>query len=755
MTFFFLVVGLEAKRELDRAQLRERRRLAIPVLAALGGMAVPVAIYLAFNAGGSGAHGWGAAMSTDTAFALGVLALVAPRRHAPARAAAHAGGRRRPRRADRDRDGLHRARRRSSRSRSPSRCSRRCSRCASRRPRGADGPPCCSASRVWVALLESGIDPVIAGLAVGLITSAYPPARVDLERVVELTRSFREQPTPELARSAQRGVAVGDLAQRAPPVPPAPVDELRDRAAVRARQRRHPRRRRAARRRDVARRSRSASSSATWSASRSASSAPPGSPARLRARPLRLALSWPVLAGGGDRRRHRLHRLAADLEHRLRRPRARGGQARRARRRGASPSLIAWAVVPPDRAPARPRARAPARRAPRRRSLDLSEDVDPARDHVRGSDAGARHARRVRRLRVPVLRAGGGRHPRAAGLLRRRPPLRLAPPAAQRRPPERPDGGRGGRGGGRAGRVLGDPRPAADPPGRADADGPRPPRRGRSASTSTASGTSFAATSTPSGSPRTWRARTPAAWPARPRFFINGKRHEGAYDVQTLTAAVDGGGAARTADGPGGVTALQHLRSPRLFHAAGAQPKGGTVQRRTRVVLSAVAVATLALPAPAAAQAEPKTKTFIAKRPAEAMLDVRALAPGDRLGPRRAASRRSCAIELDGRYNQDVVALRRRAAVRLPRLARAGPARPPHGRSRASTARSPPAGATGAACRRCSPLASRRDRARAALLADRLRPRPARDPRARTRTTTPTCRCWPTTSSARTPRATP
>ena len=60
---------------------------------------------------------------------------------------------------------------------------------------------------VWVALLKSGIDPVIAGLAVGLITSSYPPARVDLERVVERTRSFREQPTPELARSAQLAVA--------------------------------------------------------------------------------------------------------------------------------------------------------------------------------------------------------------------------------------------------------------------------------------------------------------------------------------------------------------------------------------------------------------------------------------------------------------------------------------------------------------------------------------------------------------------
>jgi Na+/H+ antiporter NhaA/glutaredoxin len=60
---------------------------------------------------------------------------------------------------------------------------------------------------MWVALFESGIDPVIAGLAIGLVTSAYPPARDDLERATELARSFREQPTPELAYSAQRGLA--------------------------------------------------------------------------------------------------------------------------------------------------------------------------------------------------------------------------------------------------------------------------------------------------------------------------------------------------------------------------------------------------------------------------------------------------------------------------------------------------------------------------------------------------------------------
>src|SRR6266705_5282422 len=79
MTFFFFVVGLEARREFDMGELRERRRVALPLLAGLGGMALPVAIYLALNAGRSSAHGWGAAMSTDTAFALGVLALVGPR----------------------------------------------------------------------------------------------------------------------------------------------------------------------------------------------------------------------------------------------------------------------------------------------------------------------------------------------------------------------------------------------------------------------------------------------------------------------------------------------------------------------------------------------------------------------------------------------------------------------------------------------------------------------------------------------------
>jgi Na+/H+ antiporter NhaA len=79
MTLFFLVVGLEAKRELGLGELRERTRIGIPVVAALDGMALAVGLYLMINAGGEGTSGWGTVMSTDTALALGALALVAPR----------------------------------------------------------------------------------------------------------------------------------------------------------------------------------------------------------------------------------------------------------------------------------------------------------------------------------------------------------------------------------------------------------------------------------------------------------------------------------------------------------------------------------------------------------------------------------------------------------------------------------------------------------------------------------------------------
>ena len=205
MTFFFLVVGLEAKRELDTGELRERRRLAIPALAAIGGMIVPIAIYLAFNAGGAGAGGWGAAMSTDTAFALGVIALLTPRSATRLRvflltlAVVD------------DLGALVVIATAYTRHVSPAALIVALGLFAALlalryAPSGRRQLSVVVGVALWVAMFKSGIDPVITGLAIGLVTSAYPPSREDLERATALTRSFREQPTPELARSAQLGV---------------------------------------------------------------------------------------------------------------------------------------------------------------------------------------------------------------------------------------------------------------------------------------------------------------------------------------------------------------------------------------------------------------------------------------------------------------------------------------------------------------------------------------------------------------------
>ncbi|GAB3972740.1 Na+/H+ antiporter NhaA [Actinoallomurus acanthiterrae] len=206
MTFFFFVVGLEARREFDLGELRDRRRVVLPLIAGVGGMVVPIAIYLAANGGGPAAHGWGTAMSTDTAFALGMLSLAAAK--LPARMHAYlltvtvvddfvalavigvfyskevsftplliailifalilvirALG---------VRYGMVYA---------------------------------ALGVAAWVAMLESGVEPVVIGLAMGLITYASPAARTDLERASDLFRLFREQPTAELARTARTGLA--------------------------------------------------------------------------------------------------------------------------------------------------------------------------------------------------------------------------------------------------------------------------------------------------------------------------------------------------------------------------------------------------------------------------------------------------------------------------------------------------------------------------------------------------------------------
>jgi len=79
MVLFFFVVGLEVKTELVTGDLSSPKEAALPAMAAVGGMAVPAAIYAVINLGGDGVAGWGIPMATDIAFAVGVLALLGPR----------------------------------------------------------------------------------------------------------------------------------------------------------------------------------------------------------------------------------------------------------------------------------------------------------------------------------------------------------------------------------------------------------------------------------------------------------------------------------------------------------------------------------------------------------------------------------------------------------------------------------------------------------------------------------------------------
>jgi Na+/H+ antiporter NhaA len=201
MALFFAVVGSEARRELDLGSLRQRRQFALPVLAGVLGMLVPVGVFLLLNRDPETQHGWAVAMSTDTALALGLLTVAS--NTVPDRvkgflltlfivddlgslvviAAAYsrhvqvlpvvvsvllfAAG------------------------------------LAIRRiPRIAVLSPGLAAGS-WVAMFISGVDPLVVGLAAGLSAQASVPGRGRLERATEAFRRFREQPTPGFARRAR------------------------------------------------------------------------------------------------------------------------------------------------------------------------------------------------------------------------------------------------------------------------------------------------------------------------------------------------------------------------------------------------------------------------------------------------------------------------------------------------------------------------------------------------------------------------
>jgi Na+/H+ antiporter NhaA len=205
MVFFFFVVGLEIKRELVMGELTDRRRAAVPALAALTGLAVPALVYVAFASGSGAASAWGVVISTDTAFLLGVLALVGPACPAQLRlflltlaiaddvgaltviALFYT-------------DDL------------------------------AVGPLVLAllglalmvglrylnvwrgpaylvlGIAVWVAMYLSGVHPTLAGVVIALFTPAYPARRDEVADAARLTRAYQQSPNPEFARAARLSI---------------------------------------------------------------------------------------------------------------------------------------------------------------------------------------------------------------------------------------------------------------------------------------------------------------------------------------------------------------------------------------------------------------------------------------------------------------------------------------------------------------------------------------------------------------------
>lgn len=201
MAIFFFTVGLEVRRELAIGELTRWSRALVPIVVAIAGLAVPALLYVLIAAGSGQAHAWGVVISTDTAFLVGALALIGPK--APGRlrvfllalavvddigalsiialvytedftltpllvAAVGLAG-------------VY----------------------FTRYLRSGRGPVYATlAIVVWLAFLASGVHPTLAGVAIALLVPVYRPNRRDVEHALDLARTFRQSPNTEYARAA-------------------------------------------------------------------------------------------------------------------------------------------------------------------------------------------------------------------------------------------------------------------------------------------------------------------------------------------------------------------------------------------------------------------------------------------------------------------------------------------------------------------------------------------------------------------------
>jgi NhaA family Na+:H+ antiporter len=205
MVFFFFLIGMEVRRELSMGELTQRSRLSVPAIAAIAGLVLPVLIYLAFNAGGPGAPGWGIPMATDTAFLLGALALVGPRCPTQLRvfllslSVVDDIGALTAIAVFYSRD-VHLV---------ALGIAALCVLAFQELTRLQvwRGPAYFAVAVVmWLAMNASGVHPTIGGVVLGLLVSAYPPRREEVESAGMLARAFRQSPQVSLARQAKLSV---------------------------------------------------------------------------------------------------------------------------------------------------------------------------------------------------------------------------------------------------------------------------------------------------------------------------------------------------------------------------------------------------------------------------------------------------------------------------------------------------------------------------------------------------------------------
>ncbi|WP_203604355.1 Na+/H+ antiporter NhaA [Streptomyces coelicoflavus] len=205
MALFFFVIGLEVRYEVSVGSLNDRRRIVIPGLAGIGGMLVPVVLYLAIAPGGEAARAWGVVIGTDTAFMLGALAVVGPRFVTQLRVfllaitviddivavtvigVVYSGSINVPELiaalvlgvvlSALTRFGVWQA-----------------------------APYVLIVLVMWLATLHAGLHASIAGMLGGLLIPARKPSREGVEQAARLFRAFRQSPLADVGKTARRGL---------------------------------------------------------------------------------------------------------------------------------------------------------------------------------------------------------------------------------------------------------------------------------------------------------------------------------------------------------------------------------------------------------------------------------------------------------------------------------------------------------------------------------------------------------------------